>query len=229
MAKRCFICSDRCVSLPILCQDCERNLPFLSQTCELCATFLPGQTDRFCGKCLQSPPAYDRLIALFNYAYPINSFIIKLKFQKKLLYARLLGELFAQHLANYYASHPLPDCIVPVPLHPTRLKARGFNQATEILKPIAKRLKIPIVHQIAYRIKPTQPQHQLKKEARQQNIRSAFLVKDPFLKRYKHIAVFDDVMTTGQTLQELSHALKSASNVTIDGWCIAKRMLAYKV
>ena len=223
---RCFLCNDKCTQKKILCQDCVRNLPFLSATCELCATTLTASVERLCGACLISPPAYDRLITLFEYHYPINSFIIRLKFHQQLRYARLLGELFADTLQKYYQHRPLPECIIPVPLHADRLKERGFNQSTEIAKPIAKILGVPIVHHVAYRTKSTLSQSKLPKKIRKQNIQAAFLVRNqpPF----QHIALLDDVTTTGQTLQELSKTLKAAGVITIDSWCIAKRMLDYK-
>ena len=146
---------------------------------------------------------------------------------KELNYARFLGELFVPLLKSKYENKPLPECIIPMPLHQTRLQERGFNQATEIAKPIAKALNVPINHKIVYRQKETLRQSQLSKKKRRRNMQSAFLVNQTMTQ--KHVAVLDDVITTGETILSLCKALKNAGIKTIDVWCLAKRTLAYRV
>jgi len=226
LPSRCFICHDYCADTEPLCQECRQNLPFLAKSCELCAATLEVATDTRCGACLIRPPAYEQLIAGFAYALPINSFIIQLKFHRQLSYAHLLGRLFSKILQTHYVNCPLPEAIVPVPLHRERLKERGFNQAMEIAKPIATALKLPILHRLVERNKPTTPQSQLPKQARKRNMAQAFTVKKAT--PMKHIALLDDVMTTGETIQALSRQLKQAGIETIHVWCVAKRMLDYE-
>lgn len=224
----CLLCRTRCAPLKTLCAACERNLPFLGQTCERCATTLKHPTDRVCGACLKQTPAVDRVIALFDYNTPINTFIIQLKFHRQLSYARLLGSLLGEELKQHYTERPRPTCIIPVPLHKERLKERGFNQATELAKWVSIALKIPINHRIATRSKSTMMQSMLTKKARKQNIKSVFFINKQHIKNIKHVALLDDVTTTGDTLNELSLALKAAGILQVDAWCLAKRILDYK-
>lgn len=222
--NRCFFCHDTCQK--IICRDCEQNLPFLTQICERCATPLFTLSDPICGKCLKDKHHFYETIAVpFSYHFPINAFIIRLKFLKDLKYARLLGELFAEHLAKKYEIAAKPACIIPVPLHVTRLRERGFNQALEIAKPIAKALSIPIRLDLVKRVKNTLPQSNLSKKERKQNMRSAFTINK--IEGLQHIAVIDDVITTGQTILALSASLKQAGIKTIDVWCVSKRILGF--
>jgi len=160
------------------------------------------------------------MITLCDYAPPINSFIIKLKFGQQLIYAKMLGLLFARYLGRYYHNQPFPHGIIPLPLHPLRLKTRGFNQANEIAKPIANALGVPILYDILTRTKETKAQSHLPKALRRENVNDAFAVTKPLT--LTHIALIDDVITTGSTLQAAIQRLKAAGARQIDVWCLAK-------
>jgi ComF family protein len=125
-----------------------------------------------------------------------------------------------------YHNQPLPSLIIPVPLHPKRLRERGFNQALEIAKPISKKLKIPIDKKSCYRIRHTAAQSGLSQSDRLKNLANAFEMKKPLIA--KHIALIDDVMTTGQTLMELANLLYKNGVEKIDIWCCAKTFLSQK-
>jgi ComF family protein len=167
---------------------------------------------------LQSLPRFFSDDALFVYEPPVTKIILDLKFKHDLSHARVLGELLSDHLQNYYQSHTPPEVLIPIPLHKTRLKERGFNQALEIARPVARRLKIPLQLKNIHRIKATQPQATLRKEERTQNMRNAFRVKT----NYQHVAVIDDVITTGNTMSEFCRTLLTSGVLKIDIWCIAK-------
>jgi ComF family protein len=126
----------------------------------------------------------------------------------------------AEKVRRYYQNQNPPDCIIPVPLHPLRLKQRGFNQALEIARPIAKKLKIPIDTTHCLRIVATLPQAAISATARKHNIKNAFIV-NPLLKA-KHVAIVDDVLTTGSTVTELAQRLKKSGVQKIDIWCCAR-------
>ena len=200
----CLLCHDSCKTTLPLCLTCIKHLPFLSHHCTLCS-YLTGCNE---------------LITLCDYAAPINSFIIQLKFRQQLIYAHALGTLFAQSLSSYYHKKMLPEALIPVPLHPARLKIRGFNQANEIAKPIAKALSLPILYDIIYRSKDTKAQSDLPKALRQKNVNDAFTVKRPLSLSY--IALIDDVITTGSTIQTIITCLKNAGVKQIDVWCLAR-------
>jgi ComF family protein len=144
--------------------------------------------------------------------------ITQLKFSNKLIYAKILAELFINHLS--YLNEPLPQCIIPVPLHRSRLRERGFNQALELAKPIAKRLAIPLDFKSCTRVIATKAQSQILASERKKNIKNAFVIKQNF--QYQHVAIVDDVMTTGSTVAELSKTLRKHGVKQIDIWCMAR-------
>lgn len=143
--------------------------------------------------------------------------IHQLKFDHKLHYARLFGLLFQQHLQAL--APELPDMIIPVPLHKQRLRERGFNQALEIIKGPAKALQIPLDRTHCQRIRATTAQMSLDARTRRQNLKGAFRYTQPL--DGAHIALFDDVVTTGSTLQAAAQALRQAGAAKIDLWALA--------
>lgn len=204
-----------------ICDGCHRQ--FLHQQhhrCIQCATILSkltAQTAIRCGDCLKKPPAFDATIVAANYAPPIDQLVLALKFGNRLG----LAPLFARMLCNIAKESPeitLPTRLIAVPLGPRRLVERGFNQALEIAKPLARTLHIDIDSRLAFRIQDTQAQAMLHPEDRQKNVRRAFIIPDNAQARVQgqHIGVVDDVITTGATLHELASTLKrfGASRVT---------------
>jgi len=138
-----------------------------------------------------------------------------------LVFARLLGELFAEHLVNLYTNGSAkPDVIMPVPLHHRRLRERGFNQAVEIARIVARTLDIPLDLRSCTRPKLTQPQAELPADRRKQNVSGAFAFLPPTT--YRHIALLDDVMTTGHTVAELTKTVQKVSKSTVDVWVCAR-------
>lgn len=148
---------------------------------------------------------------------------MQLKFNHALLNARILGELLAEKIHLWYQQQPLPEFIIPMPLHTKRLKERGFNQALEIARPISSSLGIPIDKTSCQRIKHTFAQATLHADQRQANIKKAFKVTSDLAN--KHIAVLDDVITTGNTITEFCRTLKKAGAGKIDVWCCARALL----
>jgi len=215
----CTLCGQRLSGSKIhLCGHCVKHLPWLNHACSLCALPLP-HNQTICGKCQRQPPPFNGARCLFKYDFPVARLISDLKFHQQLSYGVLLGQLLAMRMEIEYTSDTRCKYIVPIPLHRTRLRTRGFNQSQEIAKSCAGALKIDLRNQILKRTTPTQAQTELTAEERKRNLRNAFSAKPaaPGL-----IVLIDDVMTTGATAEHAALALRRAGNIDIDVWCIAR-------
>jgi ComF family protein len=164
------------------------------------------------------------LYAIFSYDPPITKLITGLKFGDQLYSGRLLGELLVEHVENkWYKDEMLPEAIIPVPLHEKRLRKRGFNQVVELLGPLKKKLDIPILRHACVRKKITKAQSGLNSTQRKQNIKNAFVIPDiSEFAGLDYVAVVDDVVTTGSTVNALCAVLKEAGVQQIDVWCICR-------
>lgn len=199
-----------------LCAGCLKDLPWLISACPRCARPLP-QPDRPCGHCQRLPPAFDRAIALFRYAAPLDTLLLQLKFGRAVHLARLFAALLAERVR---AETP-PDCLLPVPLHPGRQRERGFNQAIEIARPLAGQLGCRLDLNTCIRTRATPAQSRLSAHARRRNLRGAFtLTRAPA----RHVVLLDDVMTTGSTLNELATLLRRGGAERIDVWVCARTL-----
>jgi ComF family protein len=218
----CILCKKESFLARDLCHDCEQVLPLLKKHCLQCAYPLDETLpDTVCESCVKIPSPFDAIHILYLYKAPIKQLILELKFKYILLHAQLLGDLLAQKIKEkWYVEKPLPDIIIPIPLHSIRLKERGFNQALEIARPIAKSINRPIAYHLAQRIKATSAQATLNLTQRQQNIQQAFVVQPNVLNQ--HVAVIDDVMTTGETIREFCKAIRQAGARQVDVWCVAR-------
>ena len=165
-----------------------------------------------CGACLRDPPAFDATVTVTDYAAPVEQLVLGLKFGARLALAPLLADLLRDALIHDSRACPamaLPDLLCPVPLGPARLRERGFNQALEIARPLARALGMPVLPQLLVRLRDTAPQSSLSPEGRRHNLCDAFMLQ-PALHdsvRGRHVGVVDDVMTTGETLGEIAALL----------------------
>lgn len=218
----CLICGANAEKNNV-CLACYQDLPILPNSCERCALFLPAHADsNACAFCLKSPPAFEKTFALFPYQAPIGGLIKHLKFKQDLASAKFFSDLLHEKiLSTWYKNTSLPQLILPVPLHPLRLKRRGFNQAVEIARPLAKKLGLPLDLFGLKRIKDTAAQSGLSKKLRRMNIKSAFECQQKYGNLC--IALIDDVVTTGLTIREISRVLKINGAKTIHVWCCARR------
>jgi ComF family protein len=140
------------------------------------------------------------------------------KYHAGFLQARLLGELMAQKLGR--RALPLPELVIPVPLHRNRLMRRGYNQSLEIAQTLKRTLAIKVDATAAKRIRATPDQIGLSAAQRRRNLHNAFVIDTRVAG--KHIALLDDVMTTGTTLAELARAARKAGAVRIEAWAVAR-------
>jgi len=212
----CLLCGSNAPGNNALCPDCREDMPQNTSACPHCG--LPLLRAGFCPDCLRNPPAFDRTITAYIYRYPVNVLIRSMKYQQNLNAIRALGLGLAEIIKKENGT--LPECLIPVPLHLSRLISRGFNQSQELSLILAKELHLPIDFSLIRRIRPTTPQFKLLPKQRQKNVKGAFkLLKEP---NYKSIAIVDDIITTGATLSELSRTLKAAGVEVIEGWACAR-------
>jgi ComF family protein len=175
---------------------------------------MPG----LCGQCQKYPPTYTETIVPFEYSDPIAHYIHLLKYQNQLSYATTLGLMLATHVVRNCRS--LPDALVPVPLYNSKLRQRGFNQAKMIAQTVGRLLEIQVDDEILKRIRNTNSQTSLELPERRKNMHNAFAVTAPG--RYDSVAVVDDVITSGATINAACSALKRNDYNTISAWSIAK-------
>lgn len=219
----CILCGYTTSSICLVCHHCQQDLPILPHSCRQCAQFLRfiDTSQLKCGACLSKPPPFDLTHALFPYEFPVDSLITRLKFQQQILYAKTLGALMADRIKTvWYRIQPLPDLMIPIPLHPKRLAERGFNQSLEIARQVAKRTGLPLDYQGIKRIRPTLAQSGLSAGARKRNITQSFSVSGNY--HGLNIALIDDVVTTGSTILECSRMLKKSGAASIHVWCCAR-------
>ena len=198
-----------------LCHACYTQFTKNTPCCQRCAGSLTTATT-ICGACLSRPPAFDTVYAPFSYHSAIGHLIKGLKFNADYKNARTLGLLLTEQL--HTAARP--DCIIPVPLHKTRYRQRGFNQAIEIARTVSHNLSIPLDLTSCIRQRDTQQQTRLTSKQRRSNVKNAFCVLKPIPAR--HIAIVDDVMTTGATVNELAGVLKKSGVQQVDVWVCAR-------
>lgn len=223
--KICCFCGEPSECPREICHSCYSSLPWSENACFRCGAELADENEHIqCNRCQENPPAFDKLSALFQYQPPVIKLITGLKFSSQLSSGRILGELFAEKIKDIYNSPgSLPEAIIPVPLSLKRLRKRGYNQALELLRPIAKSLRIPILHSVCQKIKHTTPQSELSREKRHRNLKGVFTVINAKpLKNLEHIAIFDDVVTTGSTAQALSRVLKEHGVPRVDVLCCCR-------
>lgn len=215
----CLLCGDAASGPWDLCDPCYRQLPRNASACVQCALPLPaGTRDSRCGECQRDPPAFDHSVAPLLYRDEVQRLIAAFKFHGQLSPGRTLSQVMLAALREQ--SMPIPEVIIPVPIHPQRLSQRGYNQALELARPIARALGCRLDLESCQRIKPTAPQSSLPLALRQINLRHAFELSRPIQAR--HLVILDDVMTTGHTARTLARLLRTDPVERLDIWALAR-------
>ena len=208
----CFLCRGEAADL--LCEQCDADLPRLAGAfCPRCA--LPSPAGAVCGRCLTQAPQYDATSAALAYQFPADVLVQALKFRGELALAPFLGGLLSKCISNTDV-----DYVVPVPLSAERLRERGYNQALEIARDVASTSGARIAPELCERRRDTAAQAELPLSERAKNVRGAFHC--PRLVAGARIAVLDDVMTTGATLDEIAATLKRAGAARVENWVVAR-------
>ena len=173
-----------------------------------------------CGRCLGDQPAYDATTAVFTYAFAADVLVQALKFRSELAIAPLLAHELGTQIGSCGQGDGGVDLLVPVPLHESRLRERGYNQSMEIARALAARLGVHVSSNLCERVRDTPAQIGLAWKDRRENMRGAFSCLRPL--DGKTVAVVDDVMTTGATLHEMAATLKKFGAARVVNWVVAR-------
>ncbi len=215
----CILCNRPGCGRLDLCGDCLSGFKDNLHACDRCA--LPLTADAppgsLCGQCTRRKPPFDDLRAPWLYHGATAKLIRLLKFHKKLAAGRTLGLLLAQALES---EREMPQLLLPVPLHPQQLRERGFNHAAEITRSLSRALEIPWSTRLLSKRRLTSPQHGLHRRERLKNLRDAFHFQQNG--DLHHVAVVDDVVTTGSTATEISSLLKRAGVEKVSIWAVTR-------
>lgn len=210
-----------------VCEGCQQQFFHLKkQRCRQCALPLPtAGSHTVCGECLRHPPAFDATVTAADYAAPVDQLVLALKFGNRIPLAALMADTL-RDAALQRQELPLPAQLMPVPLGPKRLVERGFNQALEIARPLSHRLGVTLAPRLLSRERETRAQSLLHPDDRHHNIRGAFIVSAKALDLIggTHIGVVDDVMTTGETLNEIAITLKRFGAARVTNFVFARTL-----
>ncbi len=219
---RCLVCGERGAGGRDLCAACTASLPWNRIACATCAVPLPAacatpSAAAHCGACLRRPPPLHAAHAAFVYASPLDQLLPRFKFHRDLAAGRLLS----QAMATAFAALPRPVALMPVALHRVRLRSRGYDQALELARLLAPPLGLPVRDDLLRRLRDTAPQSTLDARHRHRNLHGAFGVREGIAVP-AHVALVDDVMTTGATLHAAARALRRAGVERVDAWVCAR-------
>jgi ComF family protein len=213
ISQDCVLCD--APDSEIVCQPCQRGLPKSLHACPICAA--PNHT-QICGVCISEQPHFDATVAAFNYRYPLDRLVQSFKFSANLTLVDFFADALAAEISHQ--AKPPPDYIIALPLANKRLATRGFNQSALLADALSNRLSCKVAHHAMRRIRETPPQTGLSKVLRLKNIKGAFDCVGDY--GGQHIAIVDDVMTTGATLSEAAKVIKQAGAASVSAWIIAR-------
>lgn len=201
----------------VFCESCKLKLPYLDNACSQCSQPFSGFSDT-CGRCMATPPSFDECFCAFEYLPPISDEICRLKYANQPQLAKRLAALLADELVQREIS--LPEALAYVPMHSSSLRRRGFNQSYEIAKHLSKRLNLPLVTASLSKTRATKRQATVTFSERKKNLKNSFSITKPI--GFKHIAIIDDVVTTGATAEEIAKIIKKNGVDYLQVWGIAR-------
>lgn len=213
----CPICQLYHTNPLAICKACHQSLQPLGPACQRCAFPLPDDAFPLCGHCIQNPPHFDKIIAAYRYEEPLRTLLHEFKYREGLYLTGLLVDFMIKNLPEEDLDGA---CLIPVPIHPKRLRKRGFNQAAELARGLSKKLQVPYERRASQKIRDTLPQAALNAKERKKNLRNAFQIT--LKQSYPHVILIDDLVTTGSTVNELAKALKDKGIARVDVWSCAR-------
>lgn len=215
-AQPCILCGSM-NHHGVWCEACDAAMPYLKQPhCPICA--LPTPLGQVCGHCLKSPPLFTCTVAAFAYQFPLDKLVQAMKYREQLA----LSELFAEKLLLRIDRDKLPDYLIPMPLHPAKLKRRGFNQAQLIAEKLAREIERPLLSHACHRLRDTPSQTTLPWNERRKNMHGAFACEMDLSE--KHVVLVDDVLTTGASLNALADAVQKRGATQVSTWVISRTL-----
>lgn len=204
-----------------LCTGCRADLPRLPDACSRCALPLPANDQAVCGACSRHPPPWQRAVAAFDYRFPVDHLVRRFKFNRSLACGEILMDELADRVTG--TTGDPPEIIVPVPLHRFRQFTRGYNQADLIARQLGRKTGIRVISNLLQRIRRTRAQTGLDARQRRTNTQGAFRLKSRYLEACPpRVALVDDVMTTGATLEACTRVLLSNGVQTVHAWVAAR-------
>ena len=220
--QNCLLCDEPAEAEMPICVACEAEMPWLGEHCQTCALPLP-EAGLTCDGCLLEPPAYEQVAVPWRYDFPVDSLITRFKHNAKWPFGHLLADVLSQYLQHRFDEDlPRPDALLPVPLAAKRLRQRGFNQAAMLARWLSRQLDLPCEENVVRRIQDTSAQQDLDAKARKRNLRNAFALTTDAHVKGRHLALVDDVLTTGATAQALARLLMNAGAARVDVYCLAR-------
>ncbi len=223
----CLVCRRTLRGAYSLCRDCEAELPWLGEVCGRCGEELNESGVDFCSRCRLHPPEFDSCHAPFAYRPPVDKLIVDYKFNADFASGYALSRILARFMNRRWREGKAPDLLLPAPLHASRLRRRGFNQALEIARVLAAESGTPLCPGGLRKLRPSPPQTEMR-DARERgaNIRASFgLARNPAIRAARRVALVDDVVTTMSTAMELTRVLKQAGVEEVEVCCLARAAL----
>ena len=217
LPPRCLVCGDAGDG-DDLCAPCRSGLPWNRVCCARCAWPLPLAAAE-CGVCLRRPPAFAGGFAALVYAAPVDRLLPRFKFHADLGSGRLLAQLLGDAMVSWAGLEGI-DRVVPLPLHRSRLAQRGYNQALELARPLARRFGLSLDVDALQRTRATAAQTQLDGPARKRNVRGAFIARGNLAGA--RVLLLDDVITTGATMREAAATLQRAGAAAVHVCAVAR-------
>jgi len=215
-AQPCVLCGSMSHD-GLWCAACDAALPYFNAAhCPVCA--LPTPSGEMCGHCLTQPPLFTRTTAVFGYSFPLDKLIQGMKYGEQLA----LAHAFAKKLVQRIDKSNLPDYVIAMPLHPVKLRERGFNQSLLLAATVTRELKLKLLPNACQRVRDTPPQSALPWKERKKNVRNAFCCDMDLTG--KRIVLVDDVLTTGASLNALAEAVSKKGAIEISAWVVARTL-----
>nr|WP_281177681.1 phosphoribosyltransferase family protein [Endozoicomonas arenosclerae] len=220
----CLLCRTNTLLDEPVCNLCMRAMPIAKKHCTSCGIPIEANASDHCAQCLQKKPLFDTCYSAFNYEYPLDHLLKQIKHQQQLIYLPPLVKQLREVLIHQYDDTAWPQMIIPVPLHTKRLRTRGFDQSLLLARQLSKALRphanIPVNTQLIKRHRKTASQQGLSASERRKNIKNAFSLAGKT--HCNHLAIIDDVVTTGSTVSEITRLLKKQGVKRVDIWCLAR-------
>lgn len=219
----CPLCGSATLSETGMCVACENSLPTPLRPCRRCSAELPesGPWRDCCESCLLNPPAFDRCLCGFRYEFPVRELVGAFKFQADFAAGRTLARLLAARLTLAWKDAQVTPVLIPVPLHTSRLRERGFNQSALLAREISARCGLDLALRHCHRTRATHSQRGLRAGERSSNLRGAFALTEP-QRVLPHVVIVDDVVTTMATVNALAQLYRKSGTRHIDVACLAR-------